>query len=178
MSDDGLTSELDRSAAWFKAELIDRGLTFDELLNLASRLLAVSEVYAHKLEVSQAEIQNAFSQLANSVHADRQSVRKEIVAEAREVVIEAQRLAANSRAEGVEHGKSIAPRRNALKRHAEHHAMKADVFAWLDSNMSKYRSMDAAAEAVVGKGKVVPVTVRTARVWITEWKKLRAAGTP
>jgi hypothetical protein len=64
----------------------------------------------------------------------------------------------------------------ALVRHAENHAMKAQVFEWLDENMSRYRSMDAAAEAMAGK--LVPVTFRTVRAWVSEWKKQRSAGRP
>jgi hypothetical protein len=54
--------------------------------------------------------------------------------------------------------------------------MKADVFAWLDANMSKFESMDEAAGEIAGK--LVPIKWRTARDWITAWKKERAAGTP
>ena len=64
----------------------------------------------------------------------------------------------------------------ALKRHTENHAMKADVFAWLDSNMVNFKSMDSAAESI--SKTVAPIAFRTARDWIGEWKKLRSAGTP
>ena len=60
--------------------------------------------------------------------------------------------------------------------HKEHRAMKAEVFTWLDSNMTNHKSMDSAAEAIAGK--VVPIKFRTARSWVTDWKKLRFAGTP
>lgn len=63
----------------------------------------------------------------------------------------------------------------AHKRHAENHAMKAEVFAWLDSNMQRFKSMDSAAEAIAGK--VVPVSFRTARSWVGHWKKDRSSGT-
>lgn len=63
----------------------------------------------------------------------------------------------------------------ALKRHVENHQMKRDVFAWLDQNYSASTSMDSTASAIAGK--VVPVAWRTARDWITEWKKLRSAST-
>lgn len=62
-------------------------------------------------------------------------------------------------------------------RHAENRQMKAAVFAWCDANMATQPSMDRAASAVAGKE--VPVTFRTARAWIGEWKKnMRPAGTP
>lgn len=62
----------------------------------------------------------------------------------------------------------------ASKRHAETNAMKLDVFQWLDENMHRFRSMDKAAEAIAGK--VVPMSWRTVRDWIGEWKKLRSAS--
>jgi hypothetical protein len=64
----------------------------------------------------------------------------------------------------------------ARKRHAENHAMKADVYQWLDANMGNFKSMDAAAEAIAGN--VVPIVFRTARDWVGQWKKLRSTGTP
>ena len=70
----------------------------------------------------------------------------------------------------------LGARTKAMKRHTENHAMKVDVFTWLDANMSSYRSMDAAAGAIAGK--VAPIVFRTARDWISEWKKERSAGTP
>ena len=77
--------------------------------------------------------------------------------------------------EGIKTGKAIVPKQNAKKRHAENRSMKADVFTWLNTNMVKFKSMDAAAEAVT---KQQPITFRTARDWVGEWKKLRSASTP
>lgn len=65
---------------------------------------------------------------------------------------------------------------NANKRHEENRGMKAEVFLWCDEHLGEFRSMDSAAEAIAGK--LVPVTFRTARSWIGDWKKLRSAGTP
>ena len=65
--------------------------------------------------------------------------------------------------------------RMALKRHSENHAMKADVFVWLDANMLNFKSMDAAAQAIT---KQQPIAFRTARDWVGEWKKVRSTGTP
>jgi len=62
----------------------------------------------------------------------------------------------------------------AHKRHAENRAMKAEVFAWLDSNMAFFKSMDAAAQAITGQQ---PIQFRTARDWVGDWKKVRSAGT-
>ncbi len=64
----------------------------------------------------------------------------------------------------------------ANRRHEENRAMKADVFAWLDTNMANYKSLDKAAEAMAGK--IVPLAFRTVRDWVGEWKKLRSTGTP
>lgn len=62
----------------------------------------------------------------------------------------------------------------ARERHREHHAMKAEVFEWLDVNMIAYNSMDSAAEAIAKS--VAPIKFRTARTWVGQWKKLRSAG--
>jgi hypothetical protein len=64
--------------------------------------------------------------------------------------------------------------RAAILRHVENHAMKADVFDWLDINRANFKSMDAAAEAIAGK--ICPVSFRTARAWVAAWKKQRSAG--
>lgn len=62
----------------------------------------------------------------------------------------------------------------AQARHTENRSMKADVFEWLDAHMADFKSMDAAAQAII---KQQPVVFRTARDWVGEWKKLRSAGT-
>ena len=69
-----------------------------------------------------------------------------------------------------------AGKKGAAVRHKENHAMKAQVFDWLDSNFDNCKSMDSAAELMAGK--LVPATFRTVRGWVTEWKKLRSASTP
>ncbi|MDP1742931.1 hypothetical protein [Polaromonas sp.] len=63
----------------------------------------------------------------------------------------------------------------AQARHTETRNMKADVFDWLDVHMTEFKSMDAAAQAII---KQQPVVFRTARDWVGDWKKLRSAGTP
>lgn len=62
----------------------------------------------------------------------------------------------------------------AHARHRENHSMKAQVFDWCDTESNGFKSMDAMAEAVAGK--VVPVSFRTARTWISEWRRLRAVA--
>ena len=53
-------------------------------------------------------------------------------------------------------------------------ANKDQAFDWLRSNMQNYKSMDATAEAIAGK--IVPVTFRTARKWVKEYKDIQSAG--
>lgn len=76
----------------------------------------------------------------------------------------------------VEMHTSIQAKEKAFKRHKENHAMKRDVFAWLDNNFAGYRSMDSAAESIAKC--VAPIAFRTAREWVGEWKKLRSTGRP
>lgn len=64
----------------------------------------------------------------------------------------------------------------AAARHKENRDMKAEAFAWLNSNMDRFSSLDSAAAAIAGS--VLPVTFRTARDWVGQWKKLQSAGTP
>ena len=63
----------------------------------------------------------------------------------------------------------------AQARHTETRNMKAEVFEWLVAHMVEFKSMDAAAQAII---KQQPIVFRTARDWVGEWKKLRSAGTP
>lgn len=74
----------------------------------------------------------------------------------------------------VENAESAKQTAAALKRHAENHAMKQEVFLWLDENMKNFTSMDGAATAIASK--IVPVAWRTARDWVGQWKKLRSAS--
>lgn len=81
--------------------------------------------------------------------------------------------------EVVQHALPLAERSNIARtsagaRHAENRAMKAEVFTWLDANMPVFKTLDQAADAIAGK--VAPIAWRTARSWVGEWKKLRAAG--
>ncbi|MGZ8339114.1 MAG: hypothetical protein ACXW2U_05315 [Telluria sp.] len=62
----------------------------------------------------------------------------------------------------------------ANAKHAENRAMKKSAFEWCDINMGKFSSFDSAAEAIAGK--IIPVKFRTARRYITLWRKERSAG--
>lgn len=72
--------------------------------------------------------------------------------------------------------KSQTSRLAANRRHVENRAMKEQVFQWLDEHFKNFRSMDKAAEEIAGK--VVPISFRTARAWVGQWKKLRSASRP
>ena len=63
----------------------------------------------------------------------------------------------------------------ATKRHADNHKMKAKVFVWCDENMHRFSSMDDAALDIAET--FVNQKFRAVRSWMTEWKKLRSAGT-
>jgi hypothetical protein len=65
--------------------------------------------------------------------------------------------------------------KGASKRHEENHAMKAEVFSWLDCNFNPKVSKDKTAEAIAGK--VVPIRFRAVRSWIDDWQKQRSAST-
>lgn len=75
-----------------------------------------------------------------------------------------------------DHAIRLLARRAAEVRHAEHREMRKQVWDWCGANIRQYRSMDAAAEAVAGK--LVPVTFRTVRGWIGEWRKMQSARKP
>jgi len=60
-------------------------------------------------------------------------------------------------------------KKNAGLAHVEHRAMKSSVFDWCEKNLSNFKSMDQAAQAIAGVE--VPVAFTTARSWIREWKK-------
>ena len=59
-------------------------------------------------------------------------------------------------------------------RHAENHAMRDDIYKWMDDNYDGVMSFDSAASEIAGK--IVPLAWRTVREHITEWNKLRSAG--
>lgn len=70
--------------------------------------------------------------------------------------------------------KAVLAKAGASARHAEHRAMKADVFDWLDAHLP-FRSIESAAAAIA---KQQPIAHVTARDWYKEWKKLRSASRP
>ena len=73
----------------------------------------------------------------------------------------------------VEEGKKTLAKAGASAAHAENRAMQQDVFAWLDKNPPKI--LDVAADTI-HELKLVPMSWRTIRKWVGEWKKLRSTG--
>lgn len=63
----------------------------------------------------------------------------------------------------------------AHERHAENRAMRAQVFEWCDTNLTRFSSLDSAADSA---RRLVPVTWRTVRTWIGQWKKGQSARIP
>ena len=70
--------------------------------------------------------------------------------------------------------KSKSAQKAAIKRHRENHAMKAEVFQWLDSQ-PKFKSIGKAATEIT---KQQPIAHVTATDWFKEWRKQRSASTP
>lgn len=77
---------------------------------------------------------------------------------------------------GIMQGKSSADalrsaqaKANAFKRHAENHALKAEVIQYYSTHIDSFKSLDDAAEKI--SGKIVPVKFRTVHKWISEYRK-------
>lgn len=71
---------------------------------------------------------------------------------------------------------SVMNSKAAIRRHAENHAMKAQLWDWYVASKDQWKSMDKAAEAAI---KIVPVSFRTARDWIGQCAKtLHSARRP
>ena len=64
----------------------------------------------------------------------------------------------------------------ALKRHADNHALRDEIYAWMDANYKKGMALDDAASII--SEKIVPLKWRTVRDHLTAWRKLRSTGTP
>ena len=59
----------------------------------------------------------------------------------------------------------------AVKRHSENHAIRDEIYAWLDANLGAWNSLnDAAAKMAM---KVVPLKYEAVRRHCTEWNRLR-----
>ncbi|MGX5650192.1 hypothetical protein ACWKW4_08050 [Hydrogenophaga borbori] len=76
----------------------------------------------------------------------------------------------------IEKARSEIARIAASSRHRENHAMRDQVFAWLDQHKTPEMSLEKAAEAMAGK--LVPLSYRAVRDHCTAWNKLRRAGRP
>ncbi len=64
----------------------------------------------------------------------------------------------------------------ALKRHAENHALRDEIYAWMDANYKEGMVLDDIATELAGT--LVPLKWRTVRDSLTAWRKLRSTGTP
>jgi len=73
----------------------------------------------------------------------------------------------------------IAQSIKANKAHVEHHAMRDDIYKWLDANKTSGMTLDDAALAMAQK--IIPLKFRAVREHCTAWnklqkEKLRSAG--
>lgn len=85
---------------------------------------------------------------------------------------------ANARAQSTEsNSQKHMAQRGATARHAENRAIKREVMGWLDEKRDP-QTVNGDETAGDIAGKVAPISWRTARDYVTEWKKLRSAGRP
>lgn len=155
-----------------KQQLMGLNLSQEALIDLC----AASMQSAHEALKQNDELISELNRGLQYVHAAVEMGERStaMAAEYRQMLELAPNVIFESFKKGLKQGKAVAPRKGAAKRHEENRAMKADVFSWLDANMSNFKSMDKAAEAIASK--VAPIAVRTARDWVGEWKKLRSAS--
>jgi hypothetical protein len=136
-----------------------------------TRLPIVAALYFHELSALKYEVTRlkaTQSYFREELEAKRVRLREEIE---KRRAYRAQLVDAKAKLRSAK----AARQRGAATAHKEHRSMKAEVYAWLDINRPKFKSMDKAAEAIT---KQQPIAFRTARDWVGEWKKLRSAGTP
>lgn len=119
---------------------------------------------------------NGFKVNASALAANFDSSEKELlIAEKNKAIVEIHKITRIKLInKGFNYHKTYLAKNNANKRHKENRESKEMVFNWLDLNYNKYSSMDKAASAV--SGKIVPMSWRTVRAWIGEWKKIRSAS--
>lgn len=70
---------------------------------------------------------------------------------------------------------SMLGKKGAAVRHVETRSIREQVDQWCEANSSKYRSIDAAAAAVI-EAKLAPIVFTTARKYVREWRKMHSAG--
>lgn len=72
---------------------------------------------------------------------------------------------------------SVASQKAAIQRHRVNHEKKEAVFAWCEQHFHTFPSIEQAADAIVsGSDKVADVAFRTARDWVSEWKRGQGAA--
>lgn len=69
--------------------------------------------------------------------------------------------------------KTLAAKANAYKGHSENHAIRNEIFAWLDTNFRPGMSLNDAATQMANK--VVPLKYEAVRRHCTAWNKARKA---
>lgn len=167
-----LSPEWRTKRARVKRSLKKLGMSYDALLDTCAGVMLFCTSALDKNEALVKELKQGVAHIEALIALDRQgqAYASEYVA----MLEGLPNVIVDSFKKGLKQGKAIAPKKGAAKRHEENRAMKADVFSWLDANMTNFKSMDKAAQAIADK--VAPIAFRTARDWVGEWKKLRSAS--
>ena len=173
LTNEELKKEIDSRVLKIKDWFVRENFSAEQILNFAAIIFAQSSILEEEQQEHIEELERHAQQLVSFSSVFDQS--RDMAHAYIKLLEQTPSKLVDALVKGVLIGKSIAPKRNAKKRHAEHHSMKAEVFVWCDANMLNYKSMDKAAEAIAGK--ITPIAFRTARAWIGEWKKLRSPGT-
>ena len=139
-------------------------VTAEELKEAVEKRLAKELAAINASNLSRSELalrlaeSRVFSQMAKSVmelRREQSSVLADLIPKA------------------FEEGKKTLAKAGASAAHAENRAMQQDVFAWLDKNPPKILDV---ADDTIHELKLVPMSWRTIRKWVGEWKKLRSTG--
>lgn len=152
-------------------------LSYEALEDTAAFYMAIARLYIGKMELMNRL--NAAFEVLNSESVDNIEKQLNFLRSFVENYPKDDRFSVGSPAPmaallaAVDLGKSIPARKNAALAHKENHAFRADAFQWLDKNFVQGVSLDKHAEMLL---RVVPVSFRTTRKWVGEWRKLRAAS--
>lgn len=128
------------------------------VVDSAGHLLSAQSLFRRGLIAQQMHLS------ANELQNEIKAFQEKFSVQQSEMITDA--LAADRSARG---------KKAATARHAENHAMKADAMAYYEQNRHKFKSKDAAAEAIAGR--IVPMTFRVVRGWITEYHKKQSTRT-
>jgi hypothetical protein len=151
------------------ADELRKELTFDTAINnLALSMAALEELY--RLFKERGEIANQIEEATLELRQNHIDENKNNQIAIKNDGVEIEKFHA------LVQKISLQKEKAASARHKENRDLKDDAFQWLDANFTTCKSMDAAGEALI-KG-VIPVSFRTARSYVTDWKKLRSTSTP